>query len=194
MKPSSAPDPSSAENGHAGLEAVLAHITAPAILLEIGEGWTQAPLGNAADLVTKSVETLRNPRVSLKEGLQAWHQLAMIFGDTGAPEICAIIALHAIGEALTAGATDDDSLRLLSTLHSHVNLALLDLKQVRTPDDGSSSAPDLYEFARWVKAHPSLLAKLRPDAQLALLFAAIRAGVMRAPEPFTLEAVRSLPL
>ena len=176
------------------LDRVLTKITDPAMMLEVGRDWSAAPIGSVSSFVTKSVNTLRDARAPFVDKLRAWQGLAMIFGDSGAPECCAIVSLSAIGQALSSQATGDEVPGLLSSLHLHTNLALLDLKLVHHPDTEDPHTPDLKEFARWVRTDFASLERLDDHAQLCLRFAAIRAGVLARPEPFTLEAVRALAL
>lgn len=195
MKPtSSASGPSASADDVAALERVLIKISDPAVLLEVGSGWSAAPLGSAASSLTESVNTLRDARASLEDKLRAWQVLAMIFGDTSAPEFTAIVSLSAIGQTLASPATGDELPTLLSRLHSHANLALLDLRLIHRSDTEDANTPDSREFGFWLRDHFRSLARLEPDAQLCLRFAAIRAGLLARPEPFTLDAVRSLAL
>jgi hypothetical protein len=192
--PSSPAEVEAPRAGHPALEHVLAKITDAPTLLEVGSGWSAARIGSAAPLVEESVKILRDARSPFLDRLRAWQGLAMLFGDTGAPEICAILSLSAIGAALSSGATADELPPLLSKLHAHTNLALLDLGLVHQAGAGDPSTPNTNDFALWVRTDFPSLAKLDADAQLCLRFAAIRAGLLPRPDPFTLEAVRDLTL
>jgi hypothetical protein len=136
--------------------------------------------------------TLRAPYEALASGARgldavaAWCDVAMMMGDTGAPELALVVCLHAEAE-LPEGF---DHRRLAA----HRDLCLLDLRLTRT------TAPGPFRLAEIgnpgvVEDHPGELAAwlaralvpwggdLARAAHHALRVAAVRTGVIDGPDP-----------
>jgi hypothetical protein len=162
--------------------------------------WTTAPLSPGwRETVASSVAVLRDESRETNDALRAWQQLAMLFGDSGAPEYCAVVALH----ALASPRGDSVDPRLLATLRSHAKLALLDLgvSRAATPgeplalaalDSAIVSSPDRIDA--WLERFLAPVGTHAEGAALCLRLAAIRAGLATRPDPFDLAGVAALVL
>jgi len=124
----------------------------------------------------------------------------MLFGDSGAPELCAVVQWH----GLSLLSEPDDTVaaeRLSRRLRAGLHFALADLGLVatKTPapipvaDLGSSLVPDPTEVEGWIaKFLAPVGGELRRGAELALTLAAIRAGLLPRPSPLTVAGVEAI--
>lgn len=142
--------------------------------------WTQHPF--KASWVKWVRDTHRKLTTPNADAPEAWRQLAMIFGDSGGPELCAVAAMHAMNLSQEVG--DKESFR---SAWAHVGLALRDLKVL--PIEGSV----IDTVRAWLKDFLSPLGgDVAQGAELCLRLALIRAGLIGRPDPMTVEAVRTL--
>lgn len=106
----------------------------PLPLEELLRGWTAPPLGPAwIEVVRRTLEALRPPfgRVSATSprplaAVEAWAELGTLFGDSGAPELCAVVLRHGLS-LLSAPDGTDAAERRSERLRAGLHLALADL-------------------------------------------------------------------
>ncbi len=148
----------------------------------LSEGWTE--LARESD----GVQGDRNSSATARE--KAWQQLAMLYGDTGAPELCVVVAQAAIERAAAGAAADSDPNRLAMP-RSHAKLSLLDLGLGSTDNPGGPFLireiaerieGDEGEIRNWLRSFLAPVGGLEPGARF-------RAGRATRPDPLTIEAV-----
>lgn len=173
---------------------------------ELASGWTATPLSTGwSKLAAEQVRVLSSGAAPFPETLHAWQQLAMLYGDSRAPELCAVVALHAVitARARMPDTSNDERIeQILAVLRSHVNLALLDLGLAWSRTGGPvalieldtqiGSDPDTVEG--WLRDFLEPVGTLTDGAHACLRLVAIRAGLLERPEPFTLTQVCQLSL
>lgn len=180
----------------------------PLPLEELLRGWTAPPLRPAwIEIVRRALEALRPPggRASAKSprphaAVEAWAELGTLFGDSGAPELCAVVLRHGLSQLSEPDGTDAAA-RLSERLRAGLHLALADLGLAAAKEAGpllvanlgSSLVPDPTRVERWLAEFLAPVGgELRRGAELALLLAAIRAGLLPRPRPLTVAAVEAL--
>jgi hypothetical protein len=111
-----------------------------------------------------------------------WRQLAMIFGDSGAPDLCAITALQANSLSQQAGDTAK-----AQWAWNHVVMALRDIGIVIDKETGQERA------GAWYADYLQLLqGDLGRGADLCRRAALIRARLVSPPEPVTIDGIFAL--
>lgn len=113
-------------------------------------------------------------------------QLAMLFGDSGAPELCVVVSYRGI--AVAVALEDRDEERFTQRFMNHVLLAMRSLGLTgadRTVDDERAAA--------WIREFLSPLGgSLDAGTRFAARLAGIRADLLAVPDPLTVHAVASL--
>ena len=171
----------------------------PIILEELMHSWAGAsPLtGHRRDTVATACAGLL-PGAALPDALGACSELAMLFGDSGAPELCIVLSYRGI--ALADGLSDSEAEESeTSRFLRHVLLALSDLGLSRPTDDQQraeeSPSPSEDDSSVWIRGFLAPVGgSLEAGAGFAARLAAVRAELVPRPDPLSLEAVRSLAL
>ncbi len=159
--------------------------------------WIAGPLPDSYRETVEGVMSGLRPAASQQDAVEACAQLAMLFGDSGAPELCVVVSYRgiALAEALPPEAEDAFTTRFLS----HAFLAMGDLGLARSQEEGGDALPDAVSVdeaaaARWIREFLAPLGgSLDAGTHFAARLAAIRAGVLPVPDPLNVDAVSGLP-
>ena len=157
-------------------------------LAELAESWGTAPSKSVFVDPRAVARGLRSE--SRGELTAAAAQLAMLFGDTGAPELCVLVVEHA--SAIVGSAAG---------LESHRRLALMDLglaeptsPSIPLADVVGHTAVEEGPVAVFLREILAPLDGSLPHAiEFALRLVALRAGLVPRPDPLDVETVLALP-
>jgi hypothetical protein len=132
----------------------------------------------------------------LAEALASWSTLAMTFGDTRAPELCIVAAVYA-RRTIPEGGMTGPVAKLADRLRAHESLAQLDLGLAvpRTPGRpiplASVQDAVVPRPTEWLDAFlVPFGGHLAEAAQVSLLLAAHRLGIVALVEPFGVVELR----
>jgi hypothetical protein len=166
--------------------------TAPMSFEALMVDWVEPPLNDAwVAVVRECVAVLGNPTARANAAMRAWQQLAMLFGDSGAPELCVVTATHAMS-------IDPEDAALSATLRSHANLALMDLglaapavadRPVAIAQLDTQVRSTGEQVAAWLGEFVAPFGTAANAAAACLGLASMRAGLTERPDPLTLEAL-----
>ncbi|MFK7990591.1 MAG: hypothetical protein AB8I08_31505 [Sandaracinaceae bacterium] len=159
--------------------------------------WIAGPLPDSYRETVDAVLTGLKADASHEQSVEACAQLAMLFGDSGAPELCVVVSYR--GLALAESLADDKNDVFTTRFLSHAFLAMADLGLARSADAEAKALPyaltvDETAAAAWIREFLAPLGgSLEAGTQFASRLAAIRAGVLPVPDPLTVDAVSRLP-
>lgn len=159
--------------------------------------WIAGPLPDSYRETVEDILAGLEPRATPDANAEACVQLAMLFGDSGAPELCVVVCYRGLALAESFGEEKNDT--LTNRFMSHAFLAMADLGLARSKKGEGTEADTLTvdetAAAAWIREFLAPLGgSLEAGTHFAARLAAIRAGVLPVPDPLTVDAVSSLPM